>query len=614
MRKRVFSIFLAILVFFSMPVNVYATGADHGGGGSHHLTDEEKALAKLDFIKNFERDFQYILCQLGALSTSNYKQLYTNFLDGLDMKLDDYLDQEVSVDDDGEVVLSSDLIASIKQALKEYQKENDGFEIVPTLGIGDLSPAYTDGILFRTLSNLVNKYGIVGVRSVAGGKNFNVFFDLSPYLESSAGFYRTSSLGSLYPAGSFGSFLADFVTWQPVPLDSYYVYGSLDSPLKSWEDLQALSGDKVTFTEDYMSTNNNGVYFCFDPSASGFYRYYMTWSFVVTPSGSDVLVFNSLEALKNYSINKRIVFTTEKFYEDTGDLTLSVDRMNETLKDMNGLLDQFRDSLPSDENLTEDQLEKLLGAFLDEFFARYEQSGGGGSGSGGTDTGGGSGSGGTDVSGILGFLESILQALEEGFSGILMYLDEGFSALSAQLADIAAGVGSIDESLEGMTQEQVKEGTDSFLSTVTSAFGEIGSLLQSKFPFSVPWDLYDFLAVLAGRTVEVRGPGGTDVAVCAYAAGVPAPVLSAPGSDTGGGGSSGGVSLPAYSADGAPVFRIPFEIASAGIHEEIEIDMAPFGFVHTVCRSMLTVMYCIGLMQMTFKVVDLGRGLLLKDD
>ena len=606
MRKRVFSIFLAILVFFSMPVNVYATGADHGGGGSHHLTDEEKALAKLDFIKNFERDFQYILCQLGALSTSNYKQLYTNFLDGLDMKLDDYLDQEVSVDDDGEVVLSSDLIASIKQALKEYQKENDGFEIVPTLGIGDLSPAYTDGILFRTLSNLVNKYGIVGVRSVAGGKNFNVFFDLSPYLESSAGFYRTSSLGSLYPAGSFGSFLADFVTWQPVPLDSYYVYGSLDSPLKSWEDLQALSGDKVTFTEDYMSTNNNGVYFCFDPSASGFYRYYMTWSFVVTPSGSDVLVFNSLEALKNYSINKRIVFTTEKFYEDTGDLTLSVDRMNETLKDMNGLLDQFRDSLPSDENLTEDQLEKLLGAFLDEFFARYEQSGGGGSGSGGTDTGGGSGSGGTDVSGILGFLESILQALEEGFSGILMYLDEGFSALSAQLADIAAGVGSIDESLEGMTQEQVKEGTDSFLSTV--------SLLQSKFPFSVPWDLYDFLAVLAGRTVEVRGPGGTDVAVCAYAAGVPAPVLSAPGSDTGGGGSSGGVSLPAYSADGAPVFRIPFEIASAGIHEEIEIDMAPFGFVHTVCRSMLTVMYCIGLMQMTFKVVDLGRGLLLKDD
>ena len=611
MRKRVFSIFLAILVFFSMPVNVYATGTDHGGSGSHHLTDEEKALAKLDFIKNFERDFQYILCQLGALSTSNFKQLFTNFLDGLDMKLDDYLDQEVSVDDDGEVILSSDLVASIKQALKEYQKETCGFMIVPTYSVYSLmnTAMFSSGYDYRTFESLVKENTMVAYSYAYNrGTYFHYFYDMSPYLDGSAGFYYTNNTSH---DGCFESLFYDFMSWTYHKLNGYsFQSGLLTEICTSFDALSAIDGVSVSQNSQlfhgFFRFSMNGLF------SNSFFQEGRT--FLFTAGGSDVLIFNSLDALKNYSIDHRTVFTTSKFYEDTGDLTLSVDRMNETLEDMNGLLEQFRSTLPSDDNLTEDQLEKLLGAFLDEFFARYEQSGGGGSGSGGTDTGGGSGSGGTDVSGILGFLESILQALEDGFTGILMYLDEGFGTLSEQLADIAAGVGSINESLDGMTQEQVKEGTDSFLSTVTSAFGEIGSLLQSKFPFSVPWDLYDFLAVLAGRTVEVRGPGGTDVAVCAYAAGVPAPVLSAPGSDTGGGGSSGGVSLPAYSADGAPVFRIPFEIASAGIHEEIEIDMAPFGFVHTVCRSMLTVMYCIGLMQMTFKVVDLGRGLLLKDD
>ena len=594
MRKRVFSIFLAILVFFSMPVNVYATGTDHGGSGSHHLTDEEKALAKLDFIKNFERDFQYILCQLGALSTSNFKQLFTNFLDGLDMKLDDYLDQEVSIDDDGEVVLSSDLIASIKQALKEYQQENFGYMIQPTVSVEEFSSYISNGVTYRSLVNIVKDSGIVAVYPGSSYRDFYLY-DLSPYVDGTAGFVYGGELSKNGVRGNFFySYLYDFMTWQRVPLDFYTgLYNeNMESSLNSLEELKEVGN----CWENYGLDNSSfGSTFLFSYGFGNYDHYFRSRFWVVTPKGSDVLIFNSLDALKNYSINKRTVFTTSKFYEDTGDLTLSVDRMNETLKDMNGLLEQFRSTLPSDDNLTEDQLEKLLGAFLDEFFARYEQSGGGGSGSGGTDTGGGSGSGGTDVSGILGFLESILQALEDGFTGILMYLDEGFGTLSEQLADIGAGVGSIDESLEGMTQEQAGEMTESFLSTVTSAFGEIGALLKTKFPFSLPWDLQGFLSVLGGGTVEVQASDGSIMMVNAYADGPPA-------------------SAQEMSDSGAPVFRLPLVVASAGIREELVVDLSPFEYVHVISRGMLTVLYCLALMNLTFKVVELGKGLVVKDD
>ena len=594
MRKRVFSIFLAILVFFSMPVNVYATGTDHGGGGNsnHHLTDEEKALAKLDFIDEFERYFQYVLAQVGALNSSDFKKIYTNFTDSLDIALDKYLDQEVSVDDDGEVILSSDLVASIKQALKEYQEESCGFMIVPTYSVYSLmnTAMFSSGYDYRTFESLVKENTMVAYSySYNYGTYFHYFYDMSPYLDGSAGFYYTNDTSH---DGCFESLFYDFMSWTYHKLNGYsFQSGLLTEVCTSFDALSAIDG---------VSVSQNSQLF------HGFFRFSMNGlfsnsifqegrTFLFTAGGSDVLIFNSLDALKNYSIDHRTVFTTEKFYEDTGDLTLSVDRMNETLEDMNGLLDQFRDSLPSDENLTEDQLEKLLGAFLDEFFARYEQSGGGGSGSGGTDAGGGSGSGGTDVSGILGFLESILQALEEGFTGILMYLDEGFGTLSEQLADISAGVGGIDESLEGMTQEQAGEMTDSFLSTVTSAFGEIGALLKTKFPFSLPWDLQGFLSVLGGGTVEVQASDGSIMMVNAYADGPPA-------------------SAQEMSDSGAPVFRLPLVVASAGIHEELVVDLSPFEYVHVISRGMLTVLYCLALMNLTFKVVELGKGLVIKDD
>ena len=189
--------------------------------------------------------------------------------------------------------------------------------------------------------------------------------------------------------------------------------------------------------------------------------------------------------------------------------------------------------------------------------------------------------------------------------GIGEMLAEGFSALADELSVVIGQLDFISMEIEDMTQEQVEQKTDSFLSQLTSMFGEVADLVKTKFPFSMPWDIGSFFSVLGGDTVEVRAPDGGIRLVNAYAA-VPAAYTD-------------DAAVPAVisqemSGSGAPVFRLPIVVASAGIDEEIVVDLSSFEYVHLISRGMLTILYCLALVNMTFKIVDLGKGLGFKDD
>ena len=586
-------------------MNVYATdGQSHGGSGAsnHKLSDEEKKNTLKGVLDDFEKWLLLVATNTGAIVNGDFVQAYKNYVE-YEKSVDagHFWEENIEVTDDGEIVFSSDLIASIKQALKDYQKESCGYYLMWSTGFDDLpyDAFCRNKAVYDTLKNVLDTVPGSTVKYMIGtGKEQDrVYYDL--YI---AAFDSLPDVGFVSHWAPDAAWNYSMSTWSLLQLDFYKLrmYEG-DTAIASWDDFK--SGGTISKFTYYTSYHTVSCLCAEDVEYSNCYVYSGGWVPVVSRYRTAFRVFKSTDDMFDYSLNKRTVFTTEKFYEDTGDLTLSVDRMNEMLEDIDGLLERFRESLAGQEDsgLTEDQLEKLLGAFLDEFFARYEQSGGG-SGSGGTDTGGGSGSGGTDVSGVLGFLESILQALEEGFSGILMYLDEGFSALSAQLADIAVGVGGINESLEGMTQEQMEEKTDSFLSQLTSMFGDVADLVKTKFPFSIPWDLSNFLSVLGGDTVEVRAPDGGVRLVNAYAA---VPVVYS---------DDAAVASQEMSDSGAPVFRLPLVVASAGIDEEIVVDLSSFEYVHVISRGMLTILYCLALINMTFKVVDLGKGLVIKDD
>ena len=611
MGKRVLSFIMSLSLILSsslfFSVCVYADDIDHNATeGYLQYCWEHNKWERRPWSSAFEQIYDvagYVGASVGALSNGDFKAFLETYDAFKSLYNDDrdYVGYDVNPDTN-EIIVKEDFVNIIKQALKDYQKESCGYYLMWSTGFDDLpyDAFCRNKAVYDTLKNVLDTVPGSTVKCMIGtGKEQDsVYYDL--YI---AAFDSLPDVGFVSHWSPKAAWNYSMSTWSLLQPDFYKLrmYEG-DTAIASWDDFK--SGGTISKFTYYTSYHTVSCLCAEDVEYSTDYGFSAGWVPLVSRYRTAFRVFKSTDDMFDYSLNKRTVFTTEKFYEDTGDLTLSVDRMNETLEDIDGLLERFRESLAGQEDsgLTEDQLEKLLGAFLDEFFARYEQSGGGGSGSGGTDTGGGSGSGGTDVSGILGFLESILQALEEGFSGILMYLDEGFSALSSQLADIGAGVGGINESLEGMTQEQVEEKTDSFLSQLTSMFGDVADLVKTKFPFSIPWDLSNFLSVLGGDTVEVRAPDGGVRLVNAYAA---VPVVYS---------DDAAVASQEMSDSGAPVFRLPLVVASAGIDEEIVVDLTSFEYVHVISRGMLTILYCLALINMTFKVVDLGKGLVIKDD
>lgn len=67
--------------------------------------------------------------------------------------------------------------------------------------------------------------------------------------------------------------------------------------------------------------------------------------------------------------------------------------------------------------------------------------------------------------------------------------------------------------------------------------------------------------------------------------------------------------MPVLSPTGAPIFYIPFVIASAGIDCMVVIDMSGFDELSKLSRTLFTLMFMLCLYNLTFKVIGLWRDL-----
>ena len=503
-------------------------------------------------------------------------------------------------EDTNQITFSADLVSQFKQALKEYAEETNRYFLLWSVGFSELE--YSDfcrnKAVYDSVLNVLNtapsgtiKYNITsGTVTVDGVKKKCIYLYISC-------FDNLKDVGFVNHWNSLAAYNYSMSTWEVLKPPVYCVrFFEGDDVIASWDDFKSRSfnvcTDKLSSYESHLTVScfqaEDGSYFHPAGILSG-------WSTVITRVRTPFRIFYSADDMMDYSLRKQSVYFSKDFYEDTGSLTVPLEDLSKSISDLNGLLEKFRDSLPSDKSLTEDQLEEQLQKFLDEFFKRMQEggsSGGSGSGSGG---GGGSSSWSDSVIGdLFGYLE-----------GIGEMLAEGFSALADELSVVIGQLDFISMEIEDMTQDQVEQKTDSFLSQLTSMFGEVADLVKTKFPFSMPWDIGNFFSVLGGDTVEVRAPDGGIRLVNAYAA-VPAAYTD-------------DAAVPAVisqemSGSGAPVFRLPIVVASAGIDEEIVVDLSSFEYVHLISRGMLTILYCLALVNMTFKIVDLGKGLGFKDD
>lgn len=106
--------------------------------------------------------------------------------------------------------------------------------------------------------------------------------------------------------------------------------------------------------------------------------------------------------------------------------------------------------------------------------------------------------------------------------------------------------------------DDAENGAGTAVSALSSTMGDAANLMKTKFPFCIPWDVYLIIGFLAEEPQT-------------------------------------------------PVFRLPIKLERLGIEEYIEIDLKDFEIVSSISRTLLTVLYCYGLLNLTMKVFPIAK-------
>lgn len=572
--KRIMSLLLvismSISIFFLCPVYVYADDTSHGGGGgdSNHgiLTEEEKRHKKQEIVDHFEKYLLFLCAEMGTLVDDNASDFNVHLRNYIEYEksvgVDYFLNDNISIDDDGTITFGRELIDAIKQALTEYQEERYGYKILPTVRYSTLQTSYMpNAYVFQSIKSLTQEYGVIGVYSNAA---YTSIYNLAQYNDGTAGLYLDSlSLNGQW----YITYFTDYLSWEDIASDYYQIpvnINHFESIKYTWEDIGSVDG--VT------SGTANRQHF----------RIYNDLSFhdapiLVSYTGSNILMFNSKIALMNYSVDKRGVFVGSKFFEDSVDITVSTEELEKSIDNLADILDDFRDSIGDMSGLTEEQLESLLDKFLDDFFDRLGNSGGGSG-------GGGSSGGSTDLSGIYGYLEAILDYLDGILAGIealvwFQWEDEYEDSFS----DITDMFGKINDDPETGSQEVAD--------ALAMSFKDVAVGMTKKFPFSIPWDLYGLFTVFS----KTDTPKAAQINVLSsnYSVGDGARPIAIDAVD-----------LESDTHD-APYFKLPIKVESFGIYEEVIVDMKDFQTLSTLSRTFFALIFAAALLKFTLKVLSI---------
>ena len=286
-------------------------------------------------------------------------------------------------------------------------------------------------------------------------------------------------------------------------------------------------------------------------ASSGTNKYYTSNNFY----NYDDSIDNSI------TINKQTVqyITEGDFISDYGDAYTTI---------VNNVKNEYQ----TNSGITESQIHTIVTAVLDELTTQKEsppepespsesesesKEPGSSEGPSGSVSGNSPGADGPQT---LSWLEKIYNKLVD----ILAYLEGGIiDALKAIKNAITANtVVDVLGGVIGLLKDLISAGGDAaggFVDNVGEAFSGAVELLPEKFPFCIPWDLIAVFTVLAAT---------------------PAP----------------------------PVFDIPFSVPSLGINETFTIDLSAFDTVAVLCRSLLSLLFILYLINMTVKLVNSSGG------
>lgn len=606
----IFFILIFCISFFYQPIYVYAADTS-GGGASRYAPKEKETFGEwVDRTGEFHQKLLYFFCcQVGALADKDFVKFYGNSETFKEIISKKNASDLLKFDSSG-FTFSKELGEYIKQVLKEYAEKNSGYKIVSTTSIKNINPSsFYDRYGYNTVNALVNKYGYIGVRKgryKTLGDGY-ILADMSQFLNGDNGLYLYSDSSSWYFCKAL-----NYTTWEKTISTVYYINNSNleGSILDTWDEVEKFCSDnnnsmKITteLTEWNYYIYKNVSYFPTSPSNA-------TSVSIISKDGHRVLVFNSQDALINYSVDHRSVYFGSKFYEDTGAVTGSYDDLKDWLDGKyDDLWRRLKDLIPEGSTISEEELEKIIDKLLDQL----------------DEIGDKIDEGNQQTNNLLQQILNALNKLDNTMASALSSITFDTSVIEQYLARILGDLDYISAKLDEITYDEAEEKTDSFLSALTSAFSEIVNVGKTKFPLSLPWDVYNILNIFSGGSESVAAYENFNME---YSADEGIVLFSEDGnridaddvlsaldfSD-----SSPPVSLygheetpdnpirPPGSNSKAPRFEIPFKIVSWGVDETLVIDLYKFEVISQLSRTLLTAYFVFGLIKLTFTVVGFGN-------
>ncbi len=495
--------------------------------------------------------FGYIATSLSTVYSGDFSQFVANYYDFKSLWDDSgWLKEQISVDsNDNSITFSEDLTAYMKQALIEYAEETNGFTLIPTTNINDLSASdFRSGYVYHSFRNLVHEAGVICATGGGVGGNIcdqSLSFSFSLPFDSDT-VKSTQSPGpvSFVKASNYNSpyfskvWFYDSLSWESLTYKTFdcKVYYNTEDGHTAYKVITSLDECPVKTGGQVSDLSNSYGYIGWNPKInfsknfSGFFLY--------STDGRKLRVFNSLNALKNYTAGQRGVYFGSGFYDDIGEIKVSFDDLEKYINtDSDKLFDKLKDLIGENEgNLTEEDLEKLV----DKILNASDGSGGSGSGPGSDST----------PSSIIGWLEKIYDKLAD-------MLQQLKSIKRWTVIDtVINGVDAVADWLDLIHDiiSDADDGMESAVSTLSSALDDSAGLLKKKFPFSVPWDILAFVTLFAAEP-EV------------------------------------------------PRFEVPIDIGVSAvgldIHYDFVVDFSDYQYLSDIFRAVLSLTYAVGLIKMT---------------
>lgn len=657
-RFKIFSIFLSIMIAFvailKCNLTVYASEGVYPPG----TTTLEKVIEEATHYVG------YLGCRLMSLYNGDFGQWVQNKDDFIQWWNTGHISVSEDVDGSGSpgIVFDEDLTAYMKQALIEYAEETNGFELIPTTDYHDLSASdFQSGYIYHSFRNLVHENGLVAI--TGGGVSGNVcnqslgFPLFLPFDKDSVKNSNFSGAVSLVKASGYNSpyyekvwfydtFSWSFLTYTVYDCNTYYNTEEGHTAYKVITSFDECILKTSGVNSDFQNVGYS--YIGWDPKAN--FSKNFDGYFLYSTDGRKLKVFNSLNALKNYTTGNRSVYFGSGFYDTPGEIKVSFDDLE---KYIDGKYDKFFDDLKdligketdNEDSLTEEDLEKLVDKILDKMDETGgntgDNTGGNTGGNTGDNTGGNTGDNSGLLDGISGMIDSITSTLSGYYDAVLMYLQ-----------GILTDLDYIVMEMQDMTEEEATTKTDSVLSELKSTFSEVGDVMTKKFPFCIPWDLKQLFVTLNGgkdysgeEAAMLLSDDGTEdyalttpenpelptfkgytgsgklVDVIVYSS--PSSRASPPSGDSGimllaadgagdddtSGNDTAGADAGVYrSESGAPVFHIPFVLNSIGLNSALVIDMSPFDGVSDISRTLFLLIFIYQLILLSIRITEFLEG------